>query len=215
MKPNNEQLAETLWNYLKMDMPLIKADVIIALGSHDTKVAQCAAELYKEGWSPLIVMSGGIGRLTNLEWQSTEAKKFTEIANKLGVPEDKIMQEDKSTNTGENINYSEKLLEENKIFPKTIIAVHTPYMERRAYGYFKKQWPNVTPIMASPKISYRDYKIEGVTREDIVSTMVGEIQRLEEYPKKGFIAELESPIPDNVLQAYKDLIKLGFSKYLI
>lgn len=57
----DEQLAEVLWNYNHLAMTLEQADAIIVLCSHDIQVADRGAQLFKEGWAPFIVMSGGLG----------------------------------------------------------------------------------------------------------------------------------------------------------
>jgi hypothetical protein len=47
-------LAQQLWNYLCLDLPVEKADCIVGLGSYDLRVADRCAELYTSGWAPLI-----------------------------------------------------------------------------------------------------------------------------------------------------------------
>src|SRR4026209_778488 len=96
-------LAQQLWNYHQMNHELAKSDCILALGSHDLRVADRAAELYLEGWAPLVIMSGGLGNFTQDMWTETEADQFAAIAIKKGVPADAIFIENRSTNTGENI----------------------------------------------------------------------------------------------------------------
>ena len=74
---------------------LEKSACIIALGSHDLRVAERAANLYIEGWAPLVVMSGGLGNFTKEMWTVPEADLFAEIAIQKGVPSEKILIENK------------------------------------------------------------------------------------------------------------------------
>src|SRR5687768_10104977 len=99
--------AKILWDYHHMNHQLEKADCILALGSHDLRVADRAAELYLEGWAPLVVFSGGLGNFTEGMWTESEADKFAAIAVRLGVPESSILIENKSSNTGQNIQFTE------------------------------------------------------------------------------------------------------------
>src|SRR5215216_267969 len=92
-------LAKILWDYHHMDHELVKSDCILVLGSHDTRVAERAAELYLQQWAPMVIMSGGLGRLTKDMWKETEAGLFARIAIERGVPEENILIENKSTNT--------------------------------------------------------------------------------------------------------------------
>jgi hypothetical protein len=83
--------AKKIWDYHHMNHTLKKADCIIVLGSHDTRVAERGAELFLEGLAPIIVFSGFLGTLTLGNWTRPEAEIFAEIAIKMGVPEDKII----------------------------------------------------------------------------------------------------------------------------
>lgn len=133
-----EKLVQILWDYLRMNHKLEKSDCIVVLGSHDTRVAKRGAEIFLEGFAPLIVFSGGYGKLTKHIWNTTEAEKFARIAMDMGVPETSILIEDKSSNTGENILFVKDLINNKKIKVQKIIAVNKPYMERRTYAAFKK-----------------------------------------------------------------------------
>jgi hypothetical protein len=89
--PEVRQLAKMIWDYHHMNRPLQKADCIFVLGSHDTRVAERAAGLYLGGWAPLLIFSGGLGRLTKELWTETEAERFAKIAVQKGVPENHIL----------------------------------------------------------------------------------------------------------------------------
>src|ERR671917_247981 len=95
-------LAETLWNYHRMNHPVAKADAILVLCSHDERVAERGAQLFLEGWAPLLIFSGGQGAITKALWDEPEAERFARIAVSLNVPRERILIEPNSTNTGEN-----------------------------------------------------------------------------------------------------------------
>src|SRR5438309_7286482 len=102
-------LAQKLWDYHHMNHQLRKADCILVLGSIDLRVADRAAEIYLESWAPVLIFSGGFGRITKGMWKETEADLFAAIAVKKGVPEKAILKENRSTNTGENILFTQLL----------------------------------------------------------------------------------------------------------
>jgi hypothetical protein len=213
LTPEIMSLAKVLWDYHHMNHRVVKSDVILALGSHDLRVAERAAQLYLGGWAPLLVCSGGLGNLTSDIWTESEADQFAAIAIKMGVPENAVLVENKSTNTGENIQFSEKLLQEKGINPDSFIVVQKPYMERRSYATFKKHWPGKNVVITSPQISFENYPNDDIPADRVIEIMAGDLQRIREYPAKGF--QIPQDIPDNVWKAFERLVELGFDGHLI
>jgi uncharacterized SAM-binding protein YcdF (DUF218 family) len=205
-------LAQELWDYHHMQHVPEKADCIFALGSHDRRVANRAAELYLQGWAPLLIFSGGLGNLTKSIWTETEADQFAAIALEMGVPASAILVENESTNTGENILFTQELLQEHGLDPQTFIVVQKPYMERRSYATFKKHWPDKQLLVTSPQISFKDYPTDDIPLERVINVMVGDLQRIKIYPAKGF--QIYQEVPDTIWLAYERLVELGFDKHL-
>jgi uncharacterized SAM-binding protein YcdF (DUF218 family) len=206
-------LAHVIWNYHHVNHELKRSDCILVLGSHDTRVAERGAELYLQGWAPLLIFSGGLGRLTDGLWQEAEADKFSKIAMQMGVPANAILVENKSTNTGENIHFTRQLLEQKNLYPETFIVVQKPYMERRSYATFKKVWPEKDIIITSPQISFEEYPIGDLTMDRVIQIMVGDLQRIKLYAKKNF--QIEQDIPQKVWKAYEQLVKAGYDEQLV
>jgi uncharacterized SAM-binding protein YcdF (DUF218 family) len=206
-------LAKKVWDYHHVNHTLVKSDCILTLGSHDLRVADRAAELYHEGWAPLLVFAGGLGRLTEDMWTEAEADLFARRAVDMGVPKESILIENRSTNTGENIQLVQRLLKEKNLDPKTFIVVQKPYMERRSYATFKKNWPGKSFIVTSPQISFDDYPTADIPLEQVINIMVGDLQRIKVYPEKGF--QVYQEIPADVWQAYERLVELGYNKQIL
>jgi len=205
-------LAQKLWNYHLLHHTLEKSDCILVLGSHDLRVAERGADVYLQGLAPIIIFSGGLGNLTKDMWTETEADLFATIALDKGVPREAIFIENKSTNTGENILFTQQLLKDKKLNPQSFIVVQKPYMERRSYATFKKHWPDKKVTVTSPLLSFDDYPNEEIPVERVINIMVGDLQRIKIYPQKGF--QIPQDIPDDVWQAYEQLVALGFDKHL-
>jgi len=205
--------ARRLWDYHHMHHVLAKADCILALGSHDLRVADRAAELWLQGWAPLLVMSGGLGNFTQDMWTESEADQFAAIAIRKGVPEAAILVENKSTNTGENIIYTQRLLQEKGLDPQNFIVVQKPYMERRSYATFKKHWPGKNLLVTSPQIPFDKYATDDIPLSRVINIMVGDLQRIRFYPAKGF--QVYQEIPAEVWDAYERLVELGFDQHLM
>ena len=90
-------------------------------------------------------------------------------------------------------------------------------MLRRTYATFMKQWP------ASPKPKIICSAIDQTLSEYcadplypfeyVTNIMVGDLQRLKEYPKLGY--QIEQEIPDKVWSAYEELVTRGYTKHLL
>jgi uncharacterized SAM-binding protein YcdF (DUF218 family) len=210
-------LAETLWDYHRMNHEIAEADAILVLCSHDEKVAERGAQLFLEGWAPLLIFSGGQGAITKTLWAEPEAERFARIAIGLNVPPESILVEGASTNTGENVAFTKRLLAERGLDPQKFIVVQKPYMERRAFATFRQIWPEKELVVTSPQASFRDYLAEYTNRSlsaaDVVGIMVGDLQRIKLYPALGF--QIAQEIPDEVWRAFEELVHAGYDKYLI
>lgn len=208
-----EKFARLIWDYHHLHHELQPADLILALGSNDVRVAERAADLYLAGWAKTLMLSGGSGALTRDRFDRPEAEIFAEIARERGVPAHAILIEPHSTNTGENIVLSRRMLAERGIEPERIILVQKPYMERRAYATFKKVWPEPKLIVTSPEISFEDYPTPELPLELVINIMVGDLQRIRLYPALGF--QIEQEIPEEVWEAGQKLIALGYNRHLV
>ena len=206
--------AKKIWNYMQLRHKLKPMDALLVLGSHDLRVADRAAEIYQQKLAPLIICSGGKGKVTKDLFHLTEAEIFSQRLIELGVPKENILLEANASNTGENITYTQKLLQEKGITIDSFILVQKPYMERRSYATFKKQWEGPEIIVTSPQLSYEEYAGSDLNLKELfIETMVGDLQRIKEYPKLGF--QIEQDIPNEILEAWVSLVAMGFKKYFI
>ncbi len=213
-----DSAAQTIWEYMLMHRPLEKADAIFVLGSWDIRVAEYAVQLYLDGWAPIMLFSGsGSVHQEEEAWQhfsgSTEAEVFADIARKMDVPEEAIIIENQSQNTGENYEFSKKKLEERGVFLQRVIAVQKPFMERRTFATGKIWWPEVDIIVTSPPIPFENYATAAHNKEYVINNLVGDLQRIEDYPKRGW--QIEQDIPADVWAAYEFLIDKGYTQRLI
>ena len=211
-----EKLARIIWDYHKLNHKLKKVDCLFVLGSHDIRIAEYAARLFLEGWAPYILFSGGIAHnndMLNTGWDKSEAEIFANIAIELGVPEHSILIEKEAENTGENVRFSEKILRKKGIPFNKIIAVQKPYMERRTLATIKVHWPEKDLIVTSPPLTYDEYPNGEISRDELINIMVGDLQRIIEYPALGF--QIEQDVPNEIMDALNALVSAGYDKHLI
>jgi uncharacterized SAM-binding protein YcdF (DUF218 family) len=187
------------------------------LCSHDTRVAEYGAQLFLDGWAPLLIFSGGLGSITGRLWREPEADQFAAIAHACGVPREHIIVENRSTNTGENILFTRTLLAARSLDPKKFIVVQKPYMERRSFATFRKLWPDREVVVASPRVTLDEYLTTysngSLSEHDVISIMVGDLQRIRLYPAMGF--QIHQDMPAEVWDAGQELIRAGYDSRLV
>ncbi|KAI1454020.1 DUF218 domain-containing protein [Annulohypoxylon moriforme] len=207
--------GEILYNYHQLHMSLDKdVDAVFCLGSLDPRVAVRAAQLFLDGYGRYLIFAGGVGRLTKGRYDKPEAEVFADIALEMGVSKDKLLIEPHSTNTGENIQFTYALLEEKGLQLNSFLLVQKPYMERRTYATFKKQWPDPDAKIAvtSPQLQWSEYPNESNPEDLVINIAVGDLIRIQEYPAKGF--QIPQVVPIHVWEATQRLISAGYNTHL-
>ncbi|BCD99663.1 YdcF family protein [Marinagarivorans cellulosilyticus] len=204
---NMAPLINVLWRYLALEQPLKKADYLLVLGSNDIRVAETAASLFLQGWAKRVIFSGGFGRLSQGVFTQPEAQVFADIAMQKGVPQSAIIIEPRASNTGDNIQFCQQLLHSKGLPAHSALLLTKPYLQRRAYATCKKQWPTLAVTSAPHSFNANNYPNRVITGQAMHEAMLGEIQRIMEYPSKGFMAE--QAIPESVISAYRELAGLG------
>jgi uncharacterized SAM-binding protein YcdF (DUF218 family) len=205
--------AETIWDYHQMHHHQWPCEAAIGLGSHDLGVAVFAAKLYHAGLFPVVVFSGANSPTTAERFPRGEAIHFNEHALELGVPASAIIIEPTATNTGENITRSRQALERAGIHPASVLLISKPYMERRAYATSRKAWPEVEAICASEPLTFDEYVNEIGDAKLVVDMLVGDLQRVIEYPALGYA--IDQDVPATVDAAYQRLLRADYDTRLL
>ncbi|EMK6924414.1 YdcF family protein [Vibrio alginolyticus] len=202
---------ETLWDYMQLKHELKPADCLFVMCSNDLRVAERAAKLYHQKLAPLIVFSGGEGRFTDGLFEKSEAETFAEIAKLSGVPSEAILLETKSTNSGENVRFTEQRLKEEGKQCSSFILVQKPFMERRAIATFEKQWqsPYTQLQVSSAALPFFEYINEDMPLMMVLEALMEDFSRVKSYPEKGF--QTKQNIPHQVESSYQVLLeRFGF-----
>ena len=137
-----------------------KADIIFVPGGNYPESALRAAELYREGYAPLVLPSGRFSKVKGYfdgpyetEW---EYLKDILVAN--GVKESAVLREDRATFTWENAIYSREVLENAGICVRKALLCCQAFHARRALIYYRQQFPDIE-IRVIPVVT------RGITRE--------------------------------------------------
>jgi len=210
---DQRQAAQLIWDYHHMRHQPRPCDAAIALGCNDLGVSTHAATLYKAGLFPTLVFTGGNSPATTSVFPRGEAVHFGEHARALGVPAPAILLEPNAANTGQNIAYARDVLTAAGIHPRSLLLITMPYMERRAFATCRKQWPEAEVVCASDPLPFDTYLKAMGDEETVIGMMVGDLQRVIEYPDLGFA--ISQDVPEDVHAAYASLVRDGFTDYLV
>ncbi len=127
-------VAISIWNYGKVDEKQ-PSDVAIVLGAAvwDGEVSPVYRErinhgiyLYENGYVDYIILTGGFGEGS----YKSDSQVAKEYALSQGVPDDKILIEEKSTITEENLEFSKEIMDEKGL--STAIIVSDPLHMKRS-----------------------------------------------------------------------------------
>lgn len=180
---------ELLDRYLSVSDTPSAADLIFVFGGITMpEVWQKALELYNEGFAKKIYIAGGLGKKSKADKIETpEAETIKGFLVKNGIPSDAVIAETESTNTLENIMNAKQILQ----LASTVIAISKPFHMRRVLATFAMHYPRLKILCCPPNLVYD--KLSGDERKYYSERMLGELERLDVYAKKGDIAPQEVP----------------------
>jgi len=206
-----------IWDYMHLNHRLENADCIVGFGCYDEDIPVRCAELYRQGYAPVVIFSGGLGRNTTGLFTEPEAERFARIAEIHGVPRERIVLEDRSSNSAENLLFTPRVLAQQGITAKKIIAVHKPYMERRLLAAMGVYWPGVSAVITSPRVTLEEHLAHaasvGMSEKRVLNTIVGDLQRMRVYAQKGY--QIPQEIPEEVWGAFVNLCQMGYTGQLV
>jgi uncharacterized SAM-binding protein YcdF (DUF218 family) len=205
--------ALLIWNYHQMGHQPSPCSAGIGLGSHDLGVAAAAADLYHAGMFPVLVFTGANSPTTAAPFPRGEAVHYAEHAMSLGVPRDAIIIEPRAANTGQNIEFSRHALAAAGIPVTSVMLISKPYMERRAYATMRRSWPEAEAVCASENAGFDDYLKSSGDDRLVIDMLIGDLQRVIEYPARGFA--IAQAVPGTVTDAYWRLIAAGYDSRLM
>ncbi len=148
-----------------------KSDIIFIPGTSQSAISETAARLYCAGYAGYVLPSGmyspkrgkfaseKIDKARYAGEYDTDWAYCKHILLTNGVPESTILREDRSTHTGENAEYSARVLKKLGIKVEKAILCCQAFHARRAFMTYTKHFPD-TEILVVPT------ETQGIRRED-------------------------------------------------
>jgi uncharacterized SAM-binding protein YcdF (DUF218 family) len=201
--------ARTLWNYLASSRRREPADAVVVCCSYDLRVCDYACDLIKQGLAPRLVLSGKTGNWTRFLWTEPEAHVFKERALANGIAPGQILLEDRSTNFGENIAFVRALLPDLR----RVIFITKPNAILRVALTVPVQWPGISAYVDAPAWRFPEEVSNIIGVFGVMHEMVGDVDRIQQYPARGF--QVSHELPEPILESWRALIAAGFGRHLL
>ena len=128
-----------------------------------------AAQLYKEGAAPKILLSGGRIDWLESEQESSPAHEMAELLKLMGVPPEALWLQERSRNTYEDALYSAQILKEKGI--KRILLVTSARHMPRSVALFEKQGLQVVPLPTDYSVTQAGW--EEMLHPDLEAFLIG------------------------------------------
>jgi len=184
----NQKEIKKITDYIFLESNVQKADLAIVFGTRHNEAIKMVYKLYRDGFIPKILVSGGRNRVTG----ESEALEMSQKLIKLGVKREDIISEDQSTNSLENVLFSKEVIKKKIGFEnlKKIIAVVKHYHSRRALMTLRKHFlENIELIPITYEI-YGFKKDNWFESEIGKEKVMGEWNKIQKYLEKGDIEEI-------------------------
>lgn len=198
-------------------LPATPVDAVIGFGMFDLSLPRLCGDLLAQGLARRIIFTGGIGAGTgNLGRPEAEAWRVELRRSHPEITDEQLVIESRSTNTAENIAFTAELLARKHpelAFGhglRTAIVVASPSRLRRVGLTLRLRQPNLQIVRhVAPDVSFaREAALYEQNGTDYISHLVGELDRIQQYPARGWIAA--ETLPAAIVNAH-DLLRRSLS----
>ena len=201
--------ARQLWTYMSSLRHRESCDAVVVCCSYDLRVCDYACDLIKQELAPCLVLTGRTGNWTRHLWDVPEAHVFRDRALAQGIDPSQIRLEEQSTNFGENIALVRRMMPQLK----RATFVTKPNSVLRVALTIPIQWPGIEAFVDSPPLQFPTDVSQVIGVFGVIDEMVGDIDRIIQYPAKGF--QTPHSLPPEILDSWHQLKAEGFTRHLL
>ena len=186
-QPSEAEIGEINARHL-VRMPIRPADLLFVFGTRedvDRRVDE-ACRLWRDGMFRWAIVSGGVTPGSAL----SECEIIKAAMVSRGIPRERILEEDRATNTGENVIFSLPILDAALGLSniRSVICLGNSWTARRYPMTLQRHWPEVEKMLITVD-SFATPLALWHTDPEFSRRMLSEWDKIEPYKAKGFIAE--------------------------
>jgi uncharacterized SAM-binding protein YcdF (DUF218 family) len=185
--PDAAEIAEINARHLIMT-PLKPADLLFLFGTRDDEAlrAETASRLWREGLFGMAIVSGGVTEGSPL----SECAIIKPLMVEGGIPADRILEEHRATNTGENVRFSLPIIDAalGLMNIRSVICLGNTWTGRRYAMTLQAYWPEVEKMLITVD-GFSTPRALWHTDPAFRRRVLSEWDKIAPYMAKGFIAE--------------------------
>jgi uncharacterized SAM-binding protein YcdF (DUF218 family) len=185
--PSEAEIADINARHL-IDTPLESADLLFVFGTREDVELRAAeaCRLWRKGLFRWSIVSGGVTPGSPLS--ECEIIKPAMVAG--GIPEGRILEEHRATNTGENVMFSLPIIAAALGLQniRSVICLGNSWTARRYPMTLHRHWPEVEKMLVTVD-SFAIPRALWHTDPEFRRRVLAEWDKIEPYKAKGFIAE--------------------------
>jgi len=171
-----------------IETALEPADLLFVFGTREDAGlrAEEACRLWREGFCRWIIVSGGT--TSGADVSECEIIRSAMVAR--GVPAEKILQEHRALNTGENVIFSLPVIDAALGLAgiRSVICLGNTWTARRYPMTLHRHWPAVKKMLVTID-SFATPRARWHTHGEFRRRVLREWDKIEPYKARGFIAE--------------------------
>lgn len=185
--PDEAEIAEINARHL-IGTPLKPADLLFLFGTRENvgRRVDEACRLWREGFFRWSIVSGGMTPGATL----SECAIIKAAMVERGIPAERILEEHRATNTGENVMFSLPVIEAALGLRnvRSVICLGNTWTARRYPMTLHRHWPEVEKMLVTVD-GFDTPRTLWHTDPVFRALVLAEWDKIETYKAKGFIAE--------------------------
>jgi uncharacterized SAM-binding protein YcdF (DUF218 family) len=185
--PSEAEIADINAKHL-IRTPIKPADLLFVFGTREDVARRVdeARRLWHEGMFRWSIVSGGVTPGSAV----SECEIIRDAMIARGIPAERILQEDRAMNTGENVMFSLPVIDATLGLKniRSVLCLGNTWTARRYPMTLHRHWPEVEKMLVTVD-GFKTPRRLWHTDPEFSRRMLSEWDKIEPYKAKGFIAE--------------------------
>ena len=186
-RPTADEIAEISARHL-IETPLKPADLLFVFGTREDVALRVntAARLWRDGYFRWSIVSGGVTPGS----EQSECAIIKATMMEAGIPAERILEEHRAMNTGENVIFSLPVIDAGLRLQnvRSMICLGNTWTARRYPMTVHRHWPEVEKMLLTVD-SFATPRAPWHTDAEFRRRILHEWDKIEPYKAKGFIAD--------------------------